>query len=87
MTAFPPRLLTAETAARYFNLPVRAFEKLRVGRVVFGTRVLYDKLALDAHLDALSGLTAQSPPTIDNDDPEAALDRFTARFGRAAGRS
>lgn len=81
-----PRLLTADLAAAYFSLPVKAFERLRVGRVVFGSRVLYDRLALDAHLDALSGLTPQSGHPADNDDPEVALDRFTARLGRAAGR-
>jgi hypothetical protein len=87
MSAPGPRLLTADAAAAYFSMPVKAFERLRVGRVVFGSRVLYDREALNAHLDALSGLAPKSAPTAHNDDPEAALDRFTARFGRAAGRS
>lgn len=81
-----PRLLCAKEAAAYFNLPVTVFERLRVGRVCFGPKVLYDRLALDAHLDALSGLAPQSGPTSDN-DPEAALDRFTIRSANAARRA
>lgn len=81
-----PRLLTAKEAAGYFRLPVTAFERLRIGRVCFGARVLYDRKALDAHLDELAGLAPQSGPTADN-DAEAALDRFTARFSSAARRS
>ena len=86
MTTPGPRLLTAVAAAAYFNLPVKAFERLRLGRLVFGSRVLYDRLALDAHLDTLSGLAPQSAPPANSDDPEAALDRFTARAGRASRR-
>ncbi len=81
-----PRLLTAREAAAYLQLPVKTFERLRLGRVALGAAVRYDRFALDAHLDALSGLPPQSGPTpaarapsADNDDPEAALDRFMAR--------
>ena len=70
-----PRLLTAAEAAAYFHLPVTQFERLRIGRACFGTKVLYDKQALDAHLDALSGLTALAPHN--DNDAESALDRFT----------
>lgn len=80
-----PRLLTAKEGAAYFNLPITQFERLRIGRVCFGTKVLYDRDALDAHLDGLSGLAAQSPALSDN-DPEAALDRFNQRFSNAARR-
>lgn len=82
------RLLTAQEAAAYCRLPVKTFERLRLGRVALGAAIRYDRFALDAHLDALSGLTPQSGAnphgggrilTADNDDPEAALDRFMAR--------
>lgn len=85
-----PRLLTAPEAAAYLRLPLRTFERLRLGMVRLGAAVRYDRLALDAHLDALSGLAPQSrpqpapaPPPADNDDPEAAFARFSARHAAA----
>lgn len=79
------RLLTAREAATYFRLSVVQFERLHVGRVCFGAKVLYDRVALDAYLDGLNGLKSQSAPIADN-DPEAALDRFNQRFASAARR-
>ncbi|MDP3488746.1 MAG: hypothetical protein Q8R71_01290 [Phenylobacterium sp.] len=80
MTAPPnitPRLVSVRDAAAYFGLPMTQFQRLRVGRVSFGAKVLYDMRALDAHLDALSGLASPSLTKADN-DAEAALERFTA---------
>ena len=81
----PPRLLVAEDAARYLALPVRAFVRLRLGRVSLGPRVLYDRHALDAWLDAQSGLDSIPDPR-SPEDPEAALARFLADQPDAAGR-
>lgn len=80
------RLLTASEAAAYFRLSVKAFERLNVGRVSFGTRVLYDRKALDAHLDRISGVAQPGLAPHDNDDAEAALDRFTAGSRHTSGR-
>lgn len=80
-----PRLMTAKEAAAYFHLPVTQFERLGVGRVCFGPKVLYDRQALDAYLDGLNGLRRDSATFADN-DPEAALGRFNQRFASAARR-
>jgi hypothetical protein len=80
-----PRLLRAREAAAYFQLPVTQFERLHVGRVAFGTRILYDRLAPDDYLDAVSGRAPRSSahaPT----EPEAALARFAADLAHAARR-
>ena len=79
------RLLTAREAADYFKLPVAQFERLRVGRACFGTKVRYDRHALDTYLDAITGL-AHATPTSPINDAESALDRFTARFANPARR-
>lgn len=70
-----PRLMTADEAASYLRLPKKAFERLCIGRVPLGTAIRYDRWALDAHLDALSGLASPSPAPAANDDPEAAFER------------
>ena len=89
----PPRLLPAASAAAYCSMSVRPFEKLGIGRVVLGTKVLYDRVAIDHHLDQLAGLAPASDPitgysgnSSDNDDPEAAFDRSSPDFRHAAGR-
>ncbi len=88
MTRPEPRLITAKEAAAYFSLPVKTFERLRLGRVCFGARVLYDRYALDAHLDEISGLSKPSRlAVIEANDAEAALDRFNHGLRHAAGRS
>lgn len=81
-----PRLLSAKEAAAYFQLPVTRFERLHVGRVCFGAKVLYDRVALDAYLDGIAGLDSRSGIS-PSDDAEAALARFTSHFEDAARRS
>lgn len=82
-----PRLLTAQEAADYFRLSVKAFERLKVGRVPFGAAIRYDRRALDAHLDEIAGLAPPLPAHSADNDPEAALDRFTANRAHASGPS
>lgn len=76
-----PRLLTASEAAAYFRLPVTRFRRLRLGEVSLGSKVLYDRHALDAYLDQISGLERQAQPASEAD---AALARFVARPRRAS---
>ena len=80
-----PRLLKVREAAEYLSLPMAQFERLRIGLVRLGAAVRYDRMALDAYLDELGGLGAKSDPT-QPDEAEAALARFNARRGHAAGR-
>lgn len=80
-----PRLLKPKEAAGYFNLPISMFERLGVGRVCFGAKVLYDKAALDAHLDTLSALTETSTPS--PSEADVALERFTKHFAGSSRRS
>ncbi len=84
-----PRLLTDKAAADYVSLPVAEFKRLMIGRVPLGTKVRYDRRALDAHLDRISGIAAQSPsPTqVEDDSPDAAFDRFLECKPDAARRS
>lgn len=54
-----PRLLTVEQAAAYCGVGRENFEA-RVGVApvkIFGTRILYDRVALDKWLDSVSGFT------------------------------
>lgn len=82
-----PRLITADDAAAYMSLPRAAVERMGIGRIVLGTKVLYDRVAIDRHLDALSGLPPPSPPPIPvNDDPEAAFERSCPGLPNAARR-
>lgn len=81
-TTLTPRLLSAKDAAAYFQLPVRRFERLGVGRVCFGAKVLYDRAALDSYLDGVSGLDSGSEARSWN-EPEAALARFNAHLDHA----
>jgi hypothetical protein len=76
-TPTQPRLITAPEAAAYLSLPLRAFTRLRIGRIALGSRVLYDRHALDAWLDAATGLDSSRGPR-SLDDAEAALARFIA---------
>lgn len=84
-----PRLLTEKDAAAYMAIPVTDFRRLGVGRVPLGTRVRYDRLALDAHVDRVSGLAPNStiPTQTDDNSPDAAFDRFLGRKSDAPGRS
>ncbi|HVI34476.1 hypothetical protein [Phenylobacterium sp.] len=76
-----PRLLTASEAAAYFRLPVTRFRRLRLGEVSLGAKVLYDRHALDAYLDHISGLGRSGQPISEAD---AALARFVARPRRTS---
>lgn len=76
MTAFGPRLLTERQAADYLSLPLTDVQKLSFGRIVLGTKQRFDRKALDAHLDRLSGLASQS--VTPQSDAEAALADFIA---------
>ena len=70
----PPRLLTMTQAAAYLGLPVSAFSGPPIEVVKSAGRRRYDRAALDAFVDALSGQIGPPP----EDDPQAALDRFLA---------
>lgn len=82
-----PRLLPAQDAAAYLNLSVAAFERLNLGRVSLGTKVLYDRIAIDRHLDVLAGLAAPSPPTPADNDAEAAFERSRPAIHHATRRT
>lgn len=67
------RLLTEEQAAEYLCLPVAEVVRQGIGRVPMGRYTRYDRRALDAYLDQLSGLAPQFAN--DDDSPDAAFDR------------
>ena len=76
----PPRLLTDAEAAAYLSIPVTSLRRLNVSRVVLDGRVRWDRLAIDAWLDQVGGLTPpdrarDSTPRLD-DDADAALERY-----------
>lgn len=84
-----PRLLTAEQAAAYLgyattgllaNIPIRPVQMAATGP---GSLPKYDRRALDAWLDKLSGLSVASGGAGEADDAEAAYERWKAT--RAAG--
>lgn len=71
------RLLTAEAAAAYLSLPVAAVKRLAAGRVVLDGRVRWDRMALDAMLDAAFRPPAPSRPANENaSEADLALARF-----------
>lgn len=84
--ALPPRLLDEAEAAAYLEVPVKAFRREPIGRVVVCGRVRFDRFAIDAYLDNLSGLAPKSVLSTGEDDPEAALARHLARLGQNAAR-
>lgn len=73
-----PRLLDEDQAADYLGVPLKSFRRDPIGRIVVCGRVRFDRFAIDAHLDNLSGLAPKSAPLVVEDDPEAALARFKA---------
>lgn len=81
------RLIPAKEAAAYLSLPVKALERLGIGRICLGTKVLYDRVAIDRHLDALTGAPSPSPAPADNDDAEAAFERSCPNIRHAARKS
>ncbi len=70
-----PRLLDESAAADYLSLPVGSLRRIAHGRILIGGRPRWDRLALDAWLDALGGLAPQSKTPQSDNDPEAAFDR------------
>lgn len=76
----PPRLLTDAEAAAYLSIPTTSLRRLNVGRVVLDGRVRWDRLAIDAWLDQVGGLTSPGPARADavrlDENPDAALERF-----------
>lgn len=82
-----PRLLDETAAAEYLSLPIGSLRRIAHGRILIGGRPRWDRLALDAWLDALGGLAPHSrSPQADN-DPEAAFDRSHPRLADAPRRS
>ncbi|WP_419254460.1 helix-turn-helix domain-containing protein [Caulobacter sp. ErkDOM-YI] len=80
--ALQPRLLTAEEAAAYLNIPKATLVRHAWGIVKVGMFRRYDRYALDAHLDGIGGLNTPAQRAVNGvggpEDPEAALDRFLA---------
>lgn len=77
-----PRLLTEKEAGEYLRLPVTEVRKLACGRVIMGTKVRYDRKAIDAYLDRIGGLVVHS--AANEDDPDEELERFIAGRKNAA---
>ena len=77
---FTPRLLTEREARAYLGgvNPWNVIPPLR-----FSTRSRWDREALDAALDELSGLSRKADK--DDDTPEARVTRFFAELERKAG--
>jgi len=82
-----PRLLDQAAAAAYLSLPLAAVKRLASGRVMIDGRVRWDRVALDAWLDAQRGVTTQLPANQNLSDADAALARFRQAKNRAPRRS
>jgi hypothetical protein len=79
-----PRLLTDRAAAEYLSMPIASVRRMQEGRVEINGRVRWDRVKLDEMLDGDRPAVAKSRPSND-DDPEAALDRFLEDQGHASG--
>lgn len=73
-----PRLLTAKQASEYLNLPNTFFVSLGIGAVKVGRYTRYDRKAIDAFIDAESGMPMLGGH--EANEADAALERFNARF-------
>jgi hypothetical protein len=82
-----PRLLTDRGVADYLSLPLTSARKVMAGRVVVEGRVRWDRVALDAWLDAQGGKTPPAPANTNLSGPDAALAHFLAGSQDAARRS
>jgi predicted DNA-binding transcriptional regulator AlpA len=83
----PPRLLDAEQAATYLGLKTRhALALIPVRPLKIGSLVRWDRCALDAWLDVISGLEASLRPTASAtpNDAEDALRGWLADGGAGA---
>lgn len=81
-----PRLLTERALADYLSLPLSRARKVMAGRVVLEGRVRWDKIALDAWLDAMRGAAPPAPANANMSGPDAALAQFLAGSEDAARR-
>ncbi|MFA4900559.1 MAG: hypothetical protein WC563_13640 [Brevundimonas sp.] len=77
------RLLTEQEAAAYLALPAATVRKLPFGHVRLGCRHRYDRKALDAHLDRVSGLDSSEELNVNKANAELA--RFIADHPDVAG--
>lgn len=80
LAPIPRRLLKEDEVADYLgDIPVAEVTRQGIGRVLIGRYARYDRFAIDAWLDARSGLApATESMNIPEDDAEAALARFQA---------
>ena len=78
-----PRLLTEDQAAAYLGLPAATVRKLPFGHVRLGSRHRYDRKALDAALDRMTGLDSAEEPNMNKANAELA--RFIADHPDVAG--
>lgn len=77
------RLLNETQAATYLGIPRAAIKRILVGRVPIDGRIRWDRVALDAWLDALRGVKTDAPANSNKTDADDALDRFLATSGHA----
>lgn len=82
-----PRLLTERALADYLALPLTSARRVMAGRIVLEGRVRWDRVALDAWLDAQRGVAPSSAANTNLSGPDAALAQFLAGTQDAAGRS
>ena len=81
------RLLTESAAAEHLSIPKACMKRIVRGRVLIDGRVRWDRVALDAWLDELSGMGVQSEPANCNmTEAEAALERFLSEDQERAAR-
>ncbi len=80
------RLLTEEAAAAHLSIPKACMKRIVRGRVQIDGRTRWDRVALDAWLDELSGMGVQSPAANCNQtEAESALAQWLEDEGHAAG--
>jgi hypothetical protein len=81
------RLLTDRAVADYLSLPLTCARKVMAGRVMLEGKIRWDRVALDAWLDALRGSAPHAPANANMTGPDAALAQFLAGSQDAARRS
>jgi hypothetical protein len=67
-----PRLLDQKSAAEYLSLPAAVVGRMATGRVLIDGRTRWDRVALDAWLDAQRGVAPQSPANENQTEADAA---------------
>lgn len=73
-----PRLLTDRGVAEYLSLPLSRVRQIVAGRLVLEGKTRWDRVALDAWLDAQRGAAPQSPANTNLSGPDAALAQWRA---------